>query len=107
MTEVTTAHDDDDDDDDDDVPTSLFCALALPCTPMQVSRVVHDELVEMTGVPLERIAIIYDTYGNMGPASFAIALSLAEKQGRLRPGMRVAVMVLASGMNCCMGEIIW
>ena len=45
--------------------------------------------------------------GNIGPASVPIVLAKAVEEGRIRPGDRVALLGIGSGLNCSMAEIIW
>lgn len=73
----------------------------------QVSRQHTERLAAQLGVALTKIHAIYPEHGNVGPASVPIVLAKAEEIGRLRPGMRVALLGIGSGLNCSMGEIVW
>jgi 3-oxoacyl-[acyl-carrier-protein] synthase-3 len=73
----------------------------------QVSRQHTERLAERLGVDLAKIYAIYPEHGNVGPASLPMALAKADERGRLRPGMRVALMGIGSGLNCSMAEIVW
>jgi len=50
-------------------------------------------------LPAEKIMINVDRYGNTSSASIPIALYEAEQQGRLKPGMLVAMTAIGGGMN--------
>lgn len=73
----------------------------------QVSRQHTDKLAEKLGVDPAKIHSIFPEHGNVGPASVPMALAKAEELGRLRRGMRVALMGIGSGLNCSMAEIVW
>jgi 3-oxoacyl-[acyl-carrier-protein] synthase III len=73
----------------------------------QVSGVHTDKLVQSLGLPEDRVHRIYPEFGNCGPAGIPITLSKARDANRLRPGKRVALMGIGSGLNCAMMEVIW
>ncbi len=73
----------------------------------QVSKVHTETLAGVLGLDVDKILAIYPEYGNVGPASVPIALARSAEQGRLRPGARVALMGIGSGLNCAMAEVIW
>ena len=71
----------------------------------QVSRPHTRKVAETLALSPETIVEIYPEYGNVGPAAVPIALSTALQQGRIRPGERVALMGIGSGLNCAMAEV--
>ncbi len=73
----------------------------------QVSKVHTDSLVKLLGLDPEKVHAIYPEMGNIGPASVPIVLAKAVEVGRIRPGDRVALLGIGSGLNCSMAEIIW
>lgn len=73
----------------------------------QVSRVHTQRLTEALGLDPSKVLEIYSEYGNVGPASVPIVLSKAMELGRVRPGHRVALMGIGSGLNCLMAEMQW
>jgi len=50
-------------------------------------------------LPDEKVMVNVDKYGNTSSASIPIALYEAEQQGRLKPGMLVAMPAIGGGMN--------
>jgi len=50
-------------------------------------------------LPAEKVMVNVDKYGNTSSASIPIALYEAEQQGRLKPGMLVAMTAIGGGMN--------
>lgn len=75
--------------------------------PHQVSKVHTDALVALLGIDPARVLTIFDEHGNIGPASVPVALSKLDELGRLRPGARVGLLGIGSGLNCAMAEIVW
>ncbi len=73
----------------------------------QVSRLHTERLALALGIGTEKIHAIYGEHGNVGPASVPMVLAKANEIGRLRPGMRIALMGIGSGLNCAMAEVVW
>jgi acyl-CoA:acyl-CoA alkyltransferase len=73
----------------------------------QVSRVHTDSLVALLGIDPAKVLSIYPEHGNVGPAALPIVLSKLDEAGRLRPGGRIALLGIGSGLNCAMGEVVW
>lgn len=73
----------------------------------QVSRVHTDGLVDLLGIDPAKVLALYPEYGNIGPASVPVAMSKLDQLGRLRPGARVALLGIGSGLNCSMAEVVW
>jgi len=73
----------------------------------QVSRQHTERLAERLGVDPAKIHAIYPELGNVGPASLPMALAKGAELGRLRPGMRVGLLGIGSGLNCAMAELVW
>jgi len=73
----------------------------------QVSKAHTDSLMKLLGLDPEKIHRIYPDLGNIGPAGVPIALAKAVEVGKIKPGDRVALLGIGSGLNCSMAEIIW
>jgi acyl-CoA:acyl-CoA alkyltransferase len=73
----------------------------------QVSRVHTDGLVDLLGIDPAKVLALYPEYGNIGPASVPVAMSELDQLGRLRPGLRIALLGIGSGLNCSMAEVVW
>ncbi|MFU8802523.1 MAG: 3-oxoacyl-ACP synthase III [Bradymonadaceae bacterium] len=73
----------------------------------QVSAVHTARFTEKLNLDLDKVYKIYPHFGNVGPASIPLVLSMAREEGRLLPGHRIALMGIGSGLNCSMMEMIW
>lgn len=54
-----------------------------------------------------RSFVTYPFLGNVGPASVPLTLALALERGLVRPGQRLGLMGIGSGLNCSMMHIDW
>lgn len=73
----------------------------------QVSKTHTDKLRARLGIDESKLLATYPEYGNVGPAAIPLVLAKAAQLGRLRPGARVALLGIGSGLNCSMAEVVW
>ncbi|GAA1175634.1 3-oxoacyl-ACP synthase III [Ornithinimicrobium humiphilum] len=71
----------------------------------QVSSVHTAKTAEALGIDQSRIPLTFPTLGNVGPA--AVAITLAKEADSLRPGDRVLMMGVGSGLNMSCLELTW
>lgn len=71
----------------------------------QVSDVHTNAILKATGMDRSRVPLTYPRFGNVGPAS--IPITLAQEAEKLRPGDRVLLMGVGSGLNTAMMELAW
>lgn len=71
----------------------------------QVSAVHTRRLCQSLGLDPARAILTFPEIGNVGPASVPITLSKGLESGRIRPGDRVALMGIGSGLNVSMMEL--
>ncbi|MGO4102780.1 3-oxoacyl-ACP synthase III [Leifsonia sp. YAF41] len=71
----------------------------------QVSDVHTDAILKATGIDRSKVPLTYPKFGNVGPAS--IPITLAAEAETLRPGDRVLLMGVGSGLNTAMMELVW
>jgi 3-oxoacyl-[acyl-carrier-protein] synthase-3 len=71
----------------------------------QVSRVNTDKLAEALGLPPGRLFKTYPDYGNMGPVAVPFSFGLAWETNFIKPGQKVALMGIGSGLACSMMEL--
>ena len=83
-----------------DADVDLYCLH-------QVSIAHTQQLAVSLGVTLEKALVIVEEYGNIGPASVPMVLSIALDQGRIKDGDRIVLAGIGSGINCMVGEVIW
>jgi 3-oxoacyl-[acyl-carrier-protein] synthase-3 len=67
--------------------------------PHQANRRIIVALAERLGVPLERVVVNVDKYGNTSAASIPVALDEARRQGRIKPGNIVLLNAFGGGFT--------
>lgn len=73
--------------------------------PHQVSMVYTRNFSKITGVEMERIQVSFPDWGNI--AAEAVPMTLANVQDEMKPGERVLLMGVGSGLNTAMMEVQW
>ncbi|MCL6423594.1 3-oxoacyl-ACP synthase III [Brachybacterium sp. JHP9] len=73
--------------------------------PHQVSMVYTQNFSKITGVGMERIPVTFPDWGNV--AAEAVPMTLAKHQENVKPGERVLLMGVGSGLNTAMMEVLW
>lgn len=71
----------------------------------QTSTVHLKAMAKAVGVNPSRFPMTVETYGNIGPA--AVPFTLAKAADRMRPGERVLLLGIGSGLNTSFAEIAW
>jgi len=67
--------------------------------PHQVNQRIIDSAIEKLGLPVEKVFVNIDKYGNTSAASIPIALDEAWRQGRLSPGDAVVFVAFGAGLT--------
>jgi 3-oxoacyl-[acyl-carrier-protein] synthase III len=65
--------------------------------PHQANRRIIVALAERLGVPMNRVVVNLDRYGNTSAASIPVALDEAKRQGRIQPGNVVLLNAFGAG----------
>lgn len=73
----------------------------------QVGKAHTEKFARSLGIDLRKVFRLYPDHGNIGPAGVPIALSRLVEDRALRPGDRIALMGIGSGINCAMTELVW
>jgi 3-oxoacyl-[acyl-carrier-protein] synthase-3 len=73
----------------------------------QVGTPHRDTILESIAVPIEKDFSTYPYLGNIGTVSLPITAALAEEREVLKPGHRVALLGIGSGLNCMMLGVEW
>ena len=67
--------------------------------PHQANRRIIVALAERLGMPLEKVVVNVDKYGNTSAASIPVALDEARRQGRIKPGDIVLLNAFGGGFT--------
>jgi len=73
----------------------------------QVSELHTRELSRTLGFGLDKTVLVYPEFGNVGPASVPLSLSIAIEAGRVATGDRVMLGGIGSGLNCTAAAVAW
>jgi 3-oxoacyl-[acyl-carrier-protein] synthase-3 len=73
----------------------------------QVGALHRDTMLAQLGIAPERDFSTFPFLGNMGTVSLPLSAALAEEREFLRPGDRVGLLGIASGLNCLMLGVEW
>jgi acyl-CoA:acyl-CoA alkyltransferase len=73
----------------------------------QVGSVHRRKLYETLGLDLRKDFSTFETLGNMGSVSLPATLALAAQEGSVKPGDRVGLLGIGSGLNCLMLALEW
>jgi 3-oxoacyl-[acyl-carrier-protein] synthase-3 len=71
----------------------------------QISQVHTRALCEALDIDAKKLPLSFPLHGNMGPA--AVPFTLAKEAESLRPGDRVLLLGIGSGLNTSCAEIVW
>jgi len=75
--------------------------------PHQANLRILQAVAERVGVPLEKIFMNVERYGNMSSASTAVALYEAVKQGKIQKGSNVVLVAFGGGLTWASCLIKW
>ncbi|MBC7366791.1 MAG: 3-oxoacyl-ACP synthase III [Undibacterium sp.] len=73
----------------------------------QVGSVHRRKLYEILGLDVAKDFSTFETLGNVGSVSLPATLALAAQQGAVKPGDRVGLLGIGSGLNCLMLALEW
>jgi len=75
--------------------------------PHQANYRIIDATARRLGVPMEKVFVNLDRYGNTSAASIPIALDEAKRTGRIRPGTLVAMVTFGGGFTWAGAVVRW
>ena len=87
--------------------TGLNAASAHRFICHQVGSTHRRKLYESLGLDVAKDFSTFETLGNMGSVSLPATLALAAQQGAIKPGDRVGLLGIGSGLNCLMLALEW
>src|SRR5258708_20595377 len=67
--------------------------------PHQANIRIIEATADHAGIPMERVYVNVDRYGNTSSASIPIALDEARRAGTLKPGMTVLMVTFGAGFT--------
>lgn len=73
----------------------------------QVGSAHRRKLYEMLEIDLAKDYSSFERFGNVGSVSLPATLALADQSGAVKPGDKVALLGIGSGINCMMLALEW
>jgi acyl-CoA:acyl-CoA alkyltransferase len=73
----------------------------------QVGAGHRDAILKALGITKDKEYSTYEFLGNIGTVSLPLTAALAEEREFLRPGDRVSLLGIGSGLNCLMLAVEW
>src|SRR5207248_536279 len=75
--------------------------------PHQANLRIIDAVATRTGVPMDKVMLTVERYGNMSAATVPVALVEALEQGRVAPGSFVLMPAFGAGLTFCSHVVRW
>ena len=75
--------------------------------PHQANLRIIEAVAKKTGVPMERVYVNVQRYGNMSSATVPVALCEALEEGRVKPGALLLMPGFGGGLSYCAHAVRW
>jgi 3-oxoacyl-[acyl-carrier-protein] synthase-3 len=75
--------------------------------PHQANRRIIDASADKLGIALDKVVVTVDQHGNTSAASIPLALDIAVKDGRIKPGDLVMIEAMGGGFTWGAALIRW
>ncbi|HTM04113.1 MAG TPA: ketoacyl-ACP synthase III [Vicinamibacterales bacterium] len=75
--------------------------------PHQANLRIIDAVVSRTGIPMDKVMLTVQRYGNMSAATVPVALTEAIHEGRVRPGALILMPAFGAGLTVCAHLVRW
>jgi 3-oxoacyl-[acyl-carrier-protein] synthase-3 len=75
--------------------------------PHQANLRIIEAVVARTGIPMDKVMLTVQRYGNMSSATVPVALAEALAEGRVRPGSLVLMPAFGAGLTFCAHLVRW
>jgi 3-oxoacyl-[acyl-carrier-protein] synthase-3 len=75
--------------------------------PHQANMRIIDAVVSRSGIPMEKVMLTVERYGNMSAATVPVALAEALEEGRVKPGALVLLPAFGAGLTVCAHLVRW
>jgi 3-oxoacyl-[acyl-carrier-protein] synthase-3 len=77
------------------------------CIPHQANLRIIEGVAKYAGVPMEKVMLTVQKYGNMSAATVPVALVEALEEGRVRPGATLLMPAFGGGLTFCSLVVKW
>ena len=75
--------------------------------PHQANLRIIEAVVTRTGIPMDKVMLTVQRYGNMSAATVPVALTEALAEGRVKPGALILMPAFGAGLTFCAHLIRW
>jgi len=75
--------------------------------PHQANMRIIDAVVSRSGIPMDRVMLTVERYGNMSAATVPVALAEALEEGRVKPGALILMPAFGAGLTVCAHIVRW
>jgi 3-oxoacyl-[acyl-carrier-protein] synthase-3 len=75
--------------------------------PHQANIRIIEATARYSNVPMEKVFVNVDRYGNMSSATIPVALDEAVQQGRVRPGSNILMVAFGAGFTWASAVVRW
>jgi 3-oxoacyl-[acyl-carrier-protein] synthase-3 len=75
--------------------------------PHQANLRIIEAVVSRTGVPMDKVMLTVQRYGNMSAATVPVALAEAVEEGRVKPGDLILMPAFGAGLTVCAHLVRW
>lgn len=75
--------------------------------PHQANLRIIDAVVSRSGIPMDKVMLTVERYGNMSAATVPVALAEALETGRVKPGALILMPAFGAGLTVCAHLVRW
>jgi 3-oxoacyl-[acyl-carrier-protein] synthase-3 len=75
--------------------------------PHQANLRIIEAVVSRAGVPMDKVMLTVQRYGNMSAATVPVALTEAVEEGRVKPGALILMPAFGAGLTVCAHLVRW
>lgn len=75
--------------------------------PHQANLRIIESVAKYAGIPMEKVMVTVQKYGNMSAATVPVALVEALEEGRLKPGANILIPAFGGGLTYCSLLVRW
>lgn len=75
--------------------------------PHQANLRIIEAVVTRSGIPMDKVMLTVERYGNMSAATVPVALTEAVEEGRVKPGALILMPAFGAGLTVCAHLVRW